>query len=139
MRRRIVFTTVLLLLLLISAGAVFASNQEGHSETVVIESKYVDQINCRLSISKGTAKVITEVRDTDGDTTKLSCVATLQKRSASTWKKVTSWDKTTRSKSLTISQSKAVGKGKYRVKNVVKAYKENRYETITKYSNIVTY
>lgn len=139
MRREIVITFVALLLLIISTGVVFASDQDTNDFVIGIRAKYIESISANLSITNGTANVTTRVRDTDGDTTKISCVATLQKKSGASWKKVASWNKTTQANSLTLSKSKAVSKGKYRVKNVVKAYKGDKYETITKYSNIVAY
>lgn len=139
MLKRTIITVIAMSMLLLSFGLVSATNQDEKMSGTETRYQYIERISVGLSITNGTAKVTTEVKDIDGDTTSLSCTATLQRKMGDSWKKVRSWSKSTQSNTLYLSKSKNVSKGKYRVKSVVKAYRRNDHETVTKYSGTVTY
>lgn len=138
MRRKIIIMTLLTTLML-STQIVSAIELNEDTEQGSTRYKYIERVSVGLAIKSGTAKVTTEAKDVDGDTTSMSCTATLQKKSGDSWKKVSSWSKSTQSNVLSLSKTKAVSKGKYRVKSIVKAYKGSNHETVTKYSGVITY
>ncbi len=134
----IVVTTVFLLLFV--QGSAFALSEEAPVDSSdLLNYQYVDRVTSSLSITKGTASVSVKVRDADGDTSKITCTLYLQKYSGGSWNNIKHWSKNTDANQLTMSHTKAVNKGKYRTKAIVKAYKGNSHETITKYSKICSY
>lgn len=139
MLKKTLITMTLLATLMLSACIVSATDLNEDTEQIGMRYKYIERVSVGLSIKDGTAKVTTEARDVDGDTTSMRCTATLQKKSGDSWKKVRSWSKSTQSNVLSLSKTKAVSKGKYRVKSVVNAYKGNNHETVTKYSSTASY
>lgn len=139
MLKKTLITMTLLATLMLSACIVSATNLNEDTEQIGMRYKYIERVSVGLSIKDGAAKITTEAKDVDGDTTSMRCTATLQKKSGDSWKKVSSWSKSTQSNVLSLSKTKVVSKGKYRVKSVVNAYKGSDYETVTKYSETVTY
>lgn len=138
--KRLMFAVVLSVAMMFAFGGVQAFAADSPADDPDLpDYTYVEKVKPSLSISKGTATSGVVVKDYDGDTTSISATITLQKYSSGNWVAVKSWSKTTASNMLSMSQTKAVAKGKYRVKAVVKAYKSKKYETITKYSGTVTY
>ena len=139
-RKTLLFVAALALALLFVPGNVqIVSASADNPAPEMPAYTYVDDVTPSLSISKGTAAAKVVVRDRNGDTTRITCTMTLQKYSGGSWINVKSWTKTTASNTLTISGTKSVNKGRYRVKAVVKAYKGGKSESITRYSGTVTY
>ena len=119
---------------------VFAADQDVPAdEPAVEEYAYVSSINTKLIIRNGSATASVTVSDLNNNTTKIYVKMTLQKKSGASWNNVASWEKTTTSHYLTLSKSKAVSKGTYRVKCVTKAYKNGNSESIPTYSETVIY
>ena len=108
-------------------------------EPVITEFQHMNSIKTSLSISGGKAHVGVTVIGILNHTTKISVAVTLQKKSGGTWVDVATWNQETNSSTLRLNKTKAVSKGTYRVKNVVKAYKNTNYETKTDYSTTVVY
>lgn len=139
-KNKIVIVVTAVFLLLFVPGSAFALSEETPVDSPDLSNyQYVDRITSSLSITKGTASVSVKVRDADGDTSKITCTLYLQKYSGGSWNNIKSWFKSTDTNQLAMSYTKAVNKGKYRTKAVVKAYKGNSHETITKYSKICSY
>lgn len=107
-------------------------------EPAVEEYAYVSSINTNLVIRSGNASASVTVSDLKKNTTKIHVKMTLQKKSGASWKSIASWEKTTTSHYLSLSKSRAVSKGTYRVKCVTNAYKNGKSESIPTYSGIVT-
>lgn len=108
-------------------------------EPVVTEFQHMNSIKTSLSISGGKAYIGVTVIGILNHTTKISVAVTLQKKSGGTWVDVVTWNQDTNSTTLRLNKTKAVSRGTYRVKNVVKAYKNTNYETKTDYSTAKTY
>lgn len=108
-------------------------------EPVNTEYQHINTIITNLTISGGTAYVGVQVTGIINHTTKIEVTATLQKKSGTNWEKVKSWSQSSNSYMLRLNKTKAVSKGTYRIKNVVKAYKNSDCETITTYSQVITY
>lgn len=118
---------------------VFAEDMDAPvDEPVVEEYTYVSSINTNLVIRNGNASASVTVSDLKKNTTKIHVKMTLQKKSGASWKSIASWEKTTTSHYLSLSKSRAVSKGTYRVKCVTNAYKNGKSESIPTYSGIVT-
>lgn len=83
----------------------------------------------------GTATVKGSITGYAGTTTKTSVHLYLQKYKNEKWTAVADWTSTQNASSCTLSKSKSVAKGKYRVKVVCKAYMGTKCETVTKYSS----
>lgn len=139
MLRKTVIMMTLLTTLLLSTCIVSATELNEDTDQGGMRYKFIERVSVGLSIKGGTAKVTTDAKDVDGDTTSMSFTVTLQKKSGDSWKKVSGWSKSTQSNVLSLSKTKAVSKGKYRVKSVVKAYKGSNQETVIKYSGTVAY
>lgn len=67
-------------------------------------------------------------------TTKVKITAYLQKKSGTTWSNVANWSQTFAASSGTLSKTKDVSAGTYRVKVVYTAYSGDKSEELTKYS-----
>lgn len=96
--------------------------------------KYTSFAEANLSIGNKTANVWVTIR---GNTTKIEGTAYLQKRKSGTWTTIKKWTKSADGSTLTISKTKKVTSGKYRVKGVLKAYQGKKKETVTVFSRIV--
>ena len=119
---------------------VFAEDMDAPvDEPVVEEYTYVSSINTNLVIRNGNASASVTVSDLKKNTTKIHVKMTLQKKSGASWNNVVSWEKTTTTHYLSLSKSRAVGEGTYRVKCVTTAYKDSISETATTYSDTATY
>lgn len=124
--RKLISVITIFFIILSFPGSAFALSEDTQENPPdVPRYQYVERINVSLSISQGTANMGIKVEDTNGDTTKLACTMYLQKHSGGAWSSIKSWSKSTNSNTLVMSHSKAVSKGTYRVKAVVKAYKGN--------------
>lgn len=73
------------------------------------------------------------------DVSKIHVKIVLQKHSGNSWKAMKTYDDTVSSPTYSLSKSKIVSKGKYRVKAVFTIYKGVKSEVITKYSSTVSY
>ena len=96
--------------------------------------RYTNYAAANLSIDGSTANVWVTL---SGNTTKIEGVAYLQKYEKGKWSNIKSWTKKVDGKVLTISKTKKVSKGKYRVKGVIKAYNGTKNETVTVFSRPV--
>ena len=101
---------------------------------------YTTSVSTGLEISsEGTATCRAKIVGVAGKTSRLECVMYLQKYSKGAWTNVAKWNESTTSLSLSISKTKTVNRGRYRVRTVFRAYKGNPFETITKLSAYVNY
>lgn len=112
---------------------------EPADEPVITEFQHMNSIKTSLSISGGNAYVGVTVTGIINHTTKISVAVTLQKKTGGKWTDIITWNQTSDSYILRLNKTKAVSKGTYRVKNVVKAYKNTNYETKTDYSTTIVY
>jgi len=133
----IVITVFLFLLFPANACALPAGIPAGAPKQPCYQ--YVDRVTASLSITQGTAAASVKVRDADGDASRISCTMHLQKYSEGSWHNIKRWSQNTKSHRLTMSHTKTVSKGKYRIRAIVKAYKGNTREKIIKYSKTVSY
>ena len=108
-------------------------------EPLNTEFQHIDTIVTDLKINGGTAYVGVQVIGIINHTTKIEVTATLQKKSGTKWNNVKTWNKTENNYLLRLNKTKAVNKGTYRVKNVVRAYKNSNVETTTDYSGTITF
>lgn len=130
-----------MVMLLVAPMTTFAdtgSEPIGRGE-IVLNYTNASKATARLRIDSGVANMTVRVVGIYGKTTKISATASLQKYSAGSWRTVETWSKSTASINLTLSKTKAVSKGKYRVHAVIKAYKNGKAETITVNSNTASY
>lgn len=104
-----------------------------------VKYQYVDSVTTTISVNDGIASARAQIRDVDGDSTKLSCTLYLQKYSNGAWGNIQHWSSSTQNNTLSMLRTHSINKGKYRTKAVVKAYKGSKYETIIKYSIVKTY
>lgn len=114
---------------------VFAEDLDIPADDIVIEEyTYVSYIDTKLAIKSGKACANVTVSDLNNNTTKIHVKMTLQKKSGTSWNNVATWEKTTASHYLSLSKSRAVVKGTYRVKCVTTAYKGTKSKSATTYS-----
>lgn len=112
------------------SGTVFA-------QEVSVCNLYTSSCSSTLSASGTTATCTSEAIGYYGETTKISMVQTLQKKTASgNWSKVSSWSEVDTGYRGYMSNKKySLSSGTYRLKTVFKVYAGSKYETITKYSS----
>lgn len=135
MFRKLLSLTIALIVAMPVCVPVFAEDMDFPvDDPDVQEYQYVSTVNTSLSISGGKASASVSVDDINNNTTKIHATMTLQQKSGGSWSNIGKWDKTTYSRSLSLSKTKAVSKGTYRVKCVIKAYRNANCETITKCS-----
>lgn len=103
------------------------------------EYQHIDSIKTSLSISGGTAHIDVTVLGIINHTTKIVVAVTLQKKTGGQWTNVKTWNQTSNSYMLRLNKTKAVSRGTYRIKNVVKAYKNSNVETTTDYSGTIIF
>ena len=137
MHRRIIPILVAVAITISMAMPTFAVSSGSGPQKYLI--KYVSSVSTKLDIKKGTAYISVKVRDAGKKSTKIVSTAYLQRKSGSSWKNIDSWTGSTTSGSLSITKSKKISKGTYRVKSVTKAYKGKTLETITDYSGTKSY
>ncbi len=87
-----------------------------------------------LTISGGTASCKASLTGYSGTTSKIEITMTLQKKTLLWWSNVESWTGTYNTYYGSLTKSKAVDSGTYRVKAVYKVYSGSKSETITGYS-----
>lgn len=141
MKERIICIAVSLLTLLVPCVA-FANAELDTSvdEVVVDEYSYTSTVSTTLTISNaGVAKPRAVITGIPGTTTKLSATMNLQRYSNGSWQTIQSWSDSSTSNSLTISKSKTIAHGRYRMHTVFKAYRKSKSERIIKNSGTVTY
>ena len=135
MFRKLLSLIIVLMVAALVYIPVFAEDMDSPvDEPIIQEYQYISTINTSLNISGGKASASVTVDDLNNNTTKIYATMTLQKKSGGSWSNIEKWDKTTYSRTLTLSKTKAISKGTYRLKCVIKAYKNANCETITKYS-----
>lgn len=108
------------------------------SEMVSVYNMYSRTNSTSLTISGKTATIVGVVKGIPGTTTKIHAKVTLQKYSNGSWNSVQSYEKTVTTTNCTLSKTKTVTSGKYRVKGVYTAYKGTKSEKTTQYSCVVT-
>lgn len=101
-------------------------------------AEYATRCDVTLSISNGNAKIYAYVFGNVG-VSKIHAKVVLQKYSGGNWSAVKTYENTVETSLYSLSKTKAVSKGKYRVKAVFTIYKGKQSEKITKYSKTVTY
>ena len=137
--------SLLICLVLLSIPMVSIAMDQDVDQDLIVEGnsgdrhQYIDSINISLSRSGSVLYPKTKVVDSNGDSTKLYCCMYLQKKVNGSWSNVAYWTKTTTSQILTLTASKSVARGTYRVKSLVVAYSGSTAESVTKYSGTLTY
>lgn len=98
---------------------------------------YTSSCSSTLSVSGTTATCTSEALGYYGETTKISMVQTLQKKTASgSWSKISSWSEVDTGYRGYMSNKKySLSSGTYRLKTVFTVYAGSNSETITKYSS----
>ena len=140
MFRKLLSLIIVLMVAALVYIPVFAEDMDSPvDEPIIQEYQYISTINTSLNISGGKASASVTVDDLNNNTTKIYATMTLQKKSGGSWSNIEKWEKTTYGRTLTLSKTKAVSKGTYRIKCVIKAYKNSDCETKTTYSQVITY
>ncbi len=95
-------------------------------DDTMVKMSYIKSGICTLNISGSTAKVICSVRGAS-NVTSTSIVARLQKSNdnGKTWSTIQTWS-TSGSISCSLSKSKTIGRGYYRIHSTIKANSESK-------------
>lgn len=139
MRRKAILLLLMCLMLAVGSTSTFAAIEP--SPDVEINAENYNSASAKLKISDGKATASSTITGIVGKTTKTTITLYLQQYKGEKWVNVNTetW-KNSGSVTCSITKSKSVSKGyKYRTKAVCKAYVGNKVESITKYSNSVTY
>ena len=114
-------------------SAAFASNTEPMATNYVTAS-------ASISITGSTVKTSGAVVGVLGKTTKTAIHLYLQQYRNGRWESIDDWRSSGNTESRSLSKSKIVTKGyTYRTKAVCSAYIGSSKETVTKYSNAISY
>ena len=137
MRKYKVMLTACLVLLLtaqIAFGAVSSTPD------IELMAENYSSASASISLSGSTAEVTGKIVGRAGKTTKTSVHLYLQQYKNGSWVNVDDWTSTGATVARQLSKTKTVTKGyKYRAKAVCAAYVGSDKETVTKYSNAVSY
>ena len=126
------------IVIMIIAGlfsSTYASTSDVDSE--MSKSTYFRTCNVTLGISNGKATAKTDAKCLSG-VTKITIKMHLQKKVSGTWTNLASWSGTKNDVNYSLTKTKSITSGTYRVKSVVSAYKGTACETVTRYSSIKT-
>lgn len=105
-----------------------ATADENHS----VKFQIIQQINCDLVITSGTAIIQSNVKGTAGSTTKCEIELKLQKKVLFWWTTVETWNKTALSYQASLNVTHAVDSGKtYRAVAVCTAWNGSSSESAT--------
>ena len=123
-----------------TAGATGSSELLALPEQEVVQPmyQYTASTNTLLSISGSTATCKATLTGYSNTTTKVKIEMTLQKKSLLVWSDVTSWSLLVSNYKSTLTKTKSIASGTYRVKAVYTAYSGSASETFTKYSATVS-
>lgn len=123
-------------------AAVIASsgnNFTTQGNAIVPLAAYTRSTYTNLAIVSGTATCVASLTGFSGITTQVDITMYLEKRYLFIWMTDTSWSQTFYSYSGSMSEQHSVSSGTYRVKAVYVAYSGSNSETITGYSDTITY
>lgn len=141
-RKKQIFSMVLLGVLLFSVpprtSRAAEIEQAGETGPISVCAEYATRCDVTLSISNGNANIYASVIGYAG-VSKIHAKVVLQKYSGSNWSAVKTYENTVSTSLYSLSKTKAVSKGKYRVKVVFTLYKGEKSEKVTKYSKTATY
>ena len=141
-RKKQIFSMVLLGVLLFSVpphtSRAAEIEQVRGTGPISVCAEYAAECDVTLSISNGNAKIHAYVSGNAG-VSKIHAKVVLQKYSGGNWSAVKTYENTVETSLYSLSKTKAVSKGKYRVKAVFTLYKGEKSEKVTKYSKTVTY
>lgn len=138
MRKLKLLLTSICLIMLLSASTVFGAV----TSVPQLEPMAENYLGAYASIkqSGSTVTVSGVIEGKFGQTTKTSVHLYLQQYKSGKWVSIADWTTTVNADSASLSKSKTVTKGyKYRAKAVCAAYVGSDKETVTKYSNAVSY
>lgn len=99
---------------------------------------YATKCDAKLSLSSGKAEIYAKISGYIS-VSKIHAKVVLQRYTSGSWRTVKTYEDTVSASSYSMSKSKAVSKGKYRVKAVFTLYKGAKSEKVIKYSSTVTY
>lgn len=140
-RKKQIFSMVLLGVLLFSVPSRTSRaaeiEQAGGTGAISVCAMFATAYDAKLSISNGNAEINAFVSGYVG-VSKIHAKVVLQKYSGSNWSAVKTYENTVSTSLYSFSKTKAVSKGKYRVKAVFTIYKGEKSEKVTKYSKTVT-
>ncbi len=133
-KTKFLVTIVMMAALLLMSLSVEASNKvQSEQPGIGVASINTDLTRASLSISSGKATCSAKISSKTSNTLKITM--TLQQYTSGTWNKVQSWSGSKTGTLYSLSKTRSVVRGKYRVKAVMKSGSES----ITKYSSTVTY
>ena len=138
MRKLKILLTSMCLILILSASTAFGAIASA-PELEPMAENYLGA-TASIKLSGSTVKVHGAIDGKIGKTTKTSVHLYLQQYKSGKWVSIADWTTTVNADSASLSKSKTVTKGyKYRAKAVCAAYVGSDKETVTKYSNAVSY
>lgn len=101
-------------------------------------SSAVEKAVISISGSKSNVSCKTYAKGIKG-TKRIEITMTLQKNNNGTWKNEKTWSDTKKASTFTLTKSKSLSRGTYRIKSTIKAYMNSRSGAITRYSSVVNY
>ncbi|MCC0705227.1 hypothetical protein IC213_19400 [Clostridioides sp. ES-S-0049-02] len=140
-KKTLLFTVALSFILssLVIVNPAFADNLQ--ENVIVLQSPryvHINKATSELSVSGSNAIIKTTLLGKTG-TTKTTITSVLQKKVSNKWENIASWTASSNSKLCTLSKTKAISKGTYRVSSTVTAYKGSVSEKDTLLSSSKTY
>ena len=119
MRRLISVLLVLMMSVCMTLPVCAMEERDAANEEVSVNYVSINTISSSLSFSNGFAKCSTNVVGKAG-TTKIKITMHLQKKTDGAWHDVETFSGSKNARSYTLTGSKAVSKGTYRIKSTVK-------------------